>query len=62
MATPHVAGVAALLYGQGRTMTGVEDAILTTARHPLLGTRGGFSLMYGKGIIDAEAATATPVA
>lgn len=61
MATPHVAGVAALLYAQGRSMTGVEDAILTTARHPFLGTRGGPTLMYGKGIVDAEAAVATPV-
>ncbi|NYF99085.1 S8 family serine peptidase [Janibacter cremeus] len=61
MATPHVAGVAALLSAQGRSMAGVEEAILTTARHPLFGTRGGFSLMYGKGIVDAEAAVGTPV-
>ena len=60
MATPHVAGVAALLYGQGRSMEKVEQAILTTARNPILGTRGTYSLLYGRGIVDAQAAVAYP--
>lgn len=60
MATPHVAGVAALLYGQGRSMEEVEQAILTTARNPILGTRGTYSLLYGRGIVDAQAAVAYP--
>lgn len=60
MATPHVAGVAALLYAQGRDLGNVEQAILSTSRHPLLGTRGGYSLLYGRGIVDAEAAVASP--
>ncbi|MGO1167133.1 MAG: S8 family peptidase [Janibacter sp.] len=61
MATPHVAGVAALLYAQGREVEDVEQAILTTAVHPLLGTRGQFSALYGRGIVDAEAAVGTPL-
>ena len=61
MATPHVAGVAALLFAQGRDLDGVEQAILTTSRQPFLGLRGSFSPLYGRGIVDAEAAVATPV-
>lgn len=60
MATPHVAGVAAILSGQGRGMANVEQAILSTSRDPLLGIRGGFSLLYGRGIVDAQAAVAYP--
>lgn len=60
MATPHVAGVAALLFAEGRSLENVEQAILTTARNPLWGTRGGFSPFYGRGIVDAEAAIAHP--
>lgn len=61
MATPHVAGVAALLYAQGREMEDVEQSILTTAINPTLGTRGGPTLLFGNGIVDAEAAVATPL-
>ncbi|WP_434966201.1 S8 family serine peptidase [Janibacter indicus] len=60
MATPHVAGVAAILFGQGRSMANVERAILSTSRHPLLGARGGYSALYGRGIVDAQAAVAYP--
>ncbi|GGM41232.1 hypothetical protein GCM10012275_10310 [Longimycelium tulufanense] len=61
MAAPHVAGVAALLYAQGRDLADVENALLTTARNPLLlGLRGVPTLLYGRGIVDAEAAVAAP--
>lgn len=59
MATPHVAGVAALLLAQGRTVDETEQAILTTARTPVLGLRGTFSPLYGYGIVDAAAAVAS---
>jgi serine protease len=56
MATPHVAGVAALLYAQGRTLIEVEDALLGTARQPVTGTTGIYSPAFGYGIVDAQAA------
>ena len=56
MATPHVAGVAALLFAQGRTLDGVEEAILTTAVTPGTETRGSYTPAYGHGIVDALAA------
>jgi len=59
MATPHVAGVAALLFAQGRTLSNVKSALLETARTPGLGT-GVFTTSYGHGIVDAAAATAFP--
>ena len=59
MATPHVAGVAALLFAQGRDRANVHDALVDTARTPLLGT-GLFTPSYGHGIVDAQAAAAYP--
>lgn len=56
MATPHVAGVAALLFAQGRTVDGVEQAILTTALTPGAQTRGSYTPAYGYGVVDALAA------
>lgn len=56
MATPHVAGVAALLFAQGRTLANVEDALLDTARQPGTGLTGVYSPVYGWGIADAAAA------
>jgi subtilisin family serine protease len=62
MATPHVAGVAALLYAQGRSVGNVEQALLTTARTPgLLQLRGVYTPLYGYGIVDAAAAVAADV-
>jgi subtilisin family serine protease len=55
MTTPHVAGVAALLFAQGRTPDGVERAILT-ALTPGEGLRGSYTPAYGYGVVDAEAA------
>lgn len=60
MATPHVAGVAGLLFGQGRDVDEVESAILRTARQPLTGIQGVFSPVYGWGIVDASAAVSAP--
>ncbi len=56
MATPHVAGVAALLYAQGRTVDQVENAILSTAVTPGTGSRGTYTPTYGYGVVDAQAA------
>jgi len=58
MATPHVSGVAALLYAQGRDRAEVLDALTTTARTPGGLGRGVFTPSYGYGIVDAEAAVA----
>jgi subtilisin family serine protease len=61
MATPHVAGVAALLHAQGRTLAEVEAALLDTARQPGTDVTGIYSPVFGWGIVDAAAAVATPV-
>ncbi len=60
MATPHVAGVAALLMAQGRTSDNVLEVLLTTSRQGVTGTRGLFTPQYGFGIVDAQAAVAAP--
>ena len=59
MAAPHVAGVAALLAAQGRSVQGIYDALTTTARTPGSNTRGTFTPTYGYGIVDAAAAVAS---
>lgn len=61
MAAPHVAGVAALLYAQGRSIGNVREAILETARLPHSLPKLGLPfLMYGQGIVDATAAVKYP--
>lgn len=61
MATPHVAGVAALLTAQGRSVTNVYDVLKRTARTPGAAVRGVYTPVYGYGIVDAQAAVAAPV-
>ncbi|MBA3374103.1 MAG: S8 family serine peptidase [Actinomycetota bacterium] len=56
MATPHVAGVAALLTAQGRSHTEVVDVLMATGRTPGVQTRGTYTPTYGYGIVDAQAA------
>lgn len=60
MATPHVAGVAALLTAQGRTVSEVYALLKSTARTPGLALRGTYTPTYGFGIVDAGAAVAAP--
>ncbi|HET9674668.1 MAG TPA: S8 family serine peptidase [Gaiellaceae bacterium] len=60
MATPHVAGVAALLTAQGRGASQVYVVLKSTARTPGLGLRGTYTPVYGYGIVDAAAAVAAP--
>jgi len=61
MATPHVAGVAALLAAQGRSVANIYSTLTSTARQPVLGVRGVFTPAYGYGIVDAAAAVAAPL-
>jgi serine protease len=60
MATPHVAGVAALLTAEGRNVDAVYSVLKSTARTPVTGSRGTFTPTYGYGIVDAAAAVAAP--
>ncbi|MFF3286205.1 S8 family peptidase [Streptomyces sp. NPDC003023] len=60
MATPHVAGVAALLFAQGRTLADVERTLLDTARQPGTALTGLYSPVYGWGVVDAAAAVESP--
>ena len=56
MASPHVAGVAALVVGQGVTdPDAVEKVLKETARQPKAGQKDGQN-RYGAGIVDAAAA------
>jgi subtilisin family serine protease len=57
MATPHVAGVSALLFQLGLTDDQVLDVLLSTSRQPQTELRGVFTPHYGWGIVDAVAAT-----
>jgi serine protease len=63
MASPHAAGVAALIVGAGvRNPDAVEEVLLDTARKPKATTAGGGAQgariddHYGAGVIDAAAA------
>jgi subtilisin family serine protease len=60
MATPHVAGVAALLTAQGRTVSQVYAVLKSTARTPGVALRGTYTPTYGYGIVDAAAAVSAP--
>jgi serine protease len=60
MATPHVAGVAALLTAQGRSAASTVRVLKQTARTPGTGTRGTYTPVFGYGIVDAQAAVAAP--
>ena len=60
MATPHVAGVAALLTAQGRSAEQVLSVLKRTARTPVTGLRGVYTPVFGYGIVDAAAAVAAP--
>lgn len=62
MATPHVAGVAALLASQGCTRAQTLDIITSTARQPLTEVRGVFTPSFGYGIVDAAEATSVGAA
>lgn len=56
MASPHVAGAAAVLTAQGRTNVEAVEVLKSTARTPPANTRGTYTPEYGFGIIDLEAA------
>ena len=60
MATPHVAGVAALLAAQGRMDENTVAVLKSTARKPGTNLRGVYDPAYGYGIVDAQAAVAAP--
>lgn len=58
MASPHVAGVAALLTSLGCSREETFSLLTSTARRPFTDVRGGWDPQYGYGIVDADAATA----
>ena len=60
MATPHVAGAAALLTAQGRGRADVIRILKQTARTPVTGSRGTYTPAFGYGIVDAQAAVTAP--
>lgn len=55
-ASPHVAGVAALLAGEGLSNEAIIECLTSTALNPLTGLRGRFDPIYGYGEVDAAAA------
>jgi serine protease len=61
MATPHAAGVVALLASMTCTRTESIDLLTSTARQPGTGARGVWTPEWGYGIVDAEAATQASV-
>ncbi|GAB2650171.1 hypothetical protein GCM10027271_04930 [Saccharopolyspora gloriosae] len=61
MAAPMVAGAAALLTAQGRSVDQVEQVLMDTAHTPGSDNTGQFSLLTGHGVIDAAAAVNAPV-
>ena len=56
MASPHVAGVAALLAGRGLANDEIVECLTTTAINPITGQRGQFDPIYGYGEVDAAEA------
>lgn len=62
MATPHVSGVAALLFSLGCDRQGALDALTSTAVTPGTETRGEWTLTHGYGVVDAAAAAAAATA
>lgn len=56
-AAPFVAGVAAMLAGEGSTNAEIVACLKRTSYNPLTGLRGVYDPVYGWGIVDADAAT-----
>ena len=56
MASPYVAGVAALLAGQGLANDEIVECLTKTAINPITGQRGQFDPIYGYGEVDAATA------
>jgi thermitase len=54
MAAPFVSGVAALLAGRGLTNAQIVECLRTTSDN-----KGAYDPVYGYGVVDADAATAT---
>jgi subtilisin family serine protease len=61
MATPHAAGVVALLASMGCTREQAISVLTSTARQPLLGLRGTWTPTSGFGVVDADAAVQAAV-
>ena len=55
-ASPHVAGVAALLAAEGLNNDEIVECLANTAMNPVTGQRGQFDPIYGYGEVDAAAA------
>jgi subtilisin family serine protease len=62
MATPHAAGVVALLVSMGCARDQTISLLTSTARQPITGLRGVWTPLYGSGIVDAEAAVQAALA